>query len=317
MCESVAGIVKTNKEETDHQLRAKVNDIEFRKEELLRIRKDIVLEIDGLLIYKQRIINTLTSVKRNALEICKKCLVARGRRLGIDLVHDDVEKELLIECEMIQEAENLLARVLEEICEQIRKSKAALYRIDNDHENKECNLHIDRRNMALKKIDFDLNICQATLHSGILMTMNEWEQQTNSNVIDATKAINDAKRLRSYIDTIIKQTIDGLNGQKYVTNKALKRRIEQTQEAKTKLELQHSEIVKQVAAMSNNITQIKSSIADKEGYMALINARLESRCLRPETEVTRDLAEINLVKEIYTLQKIVANLQQMLCEVRM
>lgn len=74
------------------------------------------------------------------------------------------------------------------------------------------------------------------------MTINEWEQQTDNNVIDANKQMNGTKQLRSYIDTIIKQTIDGLNGQKDITNKAFKRRIEQTQEAKTKLELQHSEV---------------------------------------------------------------------------
>lgn len=89
----------------------------------------------------------------------------REHRLGIDLVHDDVEKELLKEREMIQEAENLLARVLEEICEEIRKMKATLYYIDNDYENKECNLHIDRCNVALKETDFNLNTCtQGTLH---------------------------------------------------------------------------------------------------------------------------------------------------------
>lgn len=69
--------------------------------------------------------------------------------------------------------------------------------------------------------------------------------------------------------------------------------------------------------MSSNITQIKNSIADKEGYMALVNARLGSRCQRPETEVTRDLTEANLVKEVYVLREIVATLQQMLCEVCM
>lgn len=77
MCESVAGIVKTNKEETDYQLKEKLNDIEFQKKELLRIRKDVALEIDGLSTYKQRIASTLTSVKRNALEICRKCFAAR------------------------------------------------------------------------------------------------------------------------------------------------------------------------------------------------------------------------------------------------
>lgn len=68
---------------------------------------------------------------------------------------------------MIQEAENLLARILDEICEEIRKMKATLYHIDNDHENKECNLHIDRRNVALKESDFNLNTCQGTLYPNI------------------------------------------------------------------------------------------------------------------------------------------------------
>lgn len=65
---------------------------------------------------------------------------------------------------MIQEAENLLTRVLEETCEQIRKLKATLYHIDHDHKNKEHNLHIDRRNAILRETDFNLSTCQGTLH---------------------------------------------------------------------------------------------------------------------------------------------------------
>lgn len=65
---------------------------------------------------------------------------------------------------MIQEAENVLTRVLMETCEQIRKLKATLYRIDSDYENKERNLHIDHHNVALKETDFNLGTCQDTLH---------------------------------------------------------------------------------------------------------------------------------------------------------
>lgn len=67
--------------------------------------------------------------------------------------------------------------------------------------------------------------------------------------------------------------------------------------------------------MSNNITHIKKSIADKEGYMALAHTRLGHRCQRPEVELTQDLVEANLVKEIHELRNIAANLQRMLCEV--
>ncbi|XP_011633588.1 tektin-1 [Pogonomyrmex barbatus] len=313
-CESAKEIVRTNKEETDHRLLEKLDDIEFCKEELLRIRKDTVLEIDALSVYKQRITDTLRSVKRNALAICEKCLIIRECRLGIDLVHDDVERNLLKEREVIQEAENLLSRILEETCEQIRKLKATLYYIDHDLENKESNLHIDRRNVTLKENDFNLSIYHDTSCFDKSITLNDWELHTNSNVINANKEMNNAKRLRSHIDTIIKQTINELNEQKSITNEAFRQRIEQTREAKTKLELEHSEIMKQVTTMSNNIIHIKKSIADKEGYMALAHTRLGHRCQRPEMELTQDLVEVNLVKEIHELRNVVANLQQMLYE---
>ncbi|KYN28924.1 Tektin-1 [Trachymyrmex cornetzi] len=313
-CDSAQEIVKVNKEETDHRLLEKLNDIEFRKGELLRIRKDTVLEIDALSVYKERIINVLKSVKRNALAICEKCLIDRECRLGIDLVYDDVETNLLKEREVIQGAENLLDRILKNTCEQIRKLKATLYHIDHDLKNKENNLHIDRRNVTLKETDFNLKVIYKRNVKHRVVMLNEWELQTNSNVIDANKEMNSAKQLRCYIDTIIKQTIDELNNQKNVTNEAFRQRIEQTREAKTKLELQHSEIIKQVTAMSSNITHIKKSIAEKEGYMALAYTRLEHRCQRPGIEHTQDLVEVNLVKEIHELRNVVANLQRMLCE---
>lgn len=82
--------------------------------------------------------------------------------MGIDLVHDDVEKNLLKEREVIQGAGNLLDRILKETCEQIRKLKATLYHIDHDLENKESNLRIDRRNVTLKETDFNLSIYHGT-----------------------------------------------------------------------------------------------------------------------------------------------------------
>lgn len=48
---------------------------------------------------------------------------------------------------------------------------------------------------------------------------------------------------------IIKQTIDGLNEQKNATNEAFRQRIEQVQEAKTKLELLHSEVCARVEGL--------------------------------------------------------------------
>lgn len=315
VCELSSEKVRNNKEETDHRLKEKIEDIEFRKKELLRIRKEVLLEIDALSIYKERIMDALSSVRKNAFVICEKCLILREHRLGIDLVHDDIEKELLKECEVIKGVESLLVRTLEQTQEQIRRLKATLYYMDHELEDKENNLRIDKHNLTLKETNLNLSIYHGTSRlDPSTIELNEWEMQTNNNIVSASKEVNSARPLRCYIDTIIKQVIDDLNDQKNATDEAFRRRIEETKEAKIKLELQHAEIMRQAAEMKDNITRIEKSIAEKESFLALAHTRLGNRCQRPGLELTRDLVEINLVKEVYDLREIVSKLQATIFE---
>ena len=77
VCELAAEKVKANREETDYRLKEKLEDIQFLKDELLRIRKEVILETDALLTFKERIITALNAVKRNGFDICGKCLIVR------------------------------------------------------------------------------------------------------------------------------------------------------------------------------------------------------------------------------------------------
>ncbi|XP_017882422.2 tektin-1 [Ceratina calcarata] len=315
VCEFSSETARNNKEETDHRLREKLEDIEFRKKELLRIRKEVLLESDALSMYKQRIMDALASVRRNALVICEKCLIFREHRLGIDLVRDDAEKELLKECEVIRGAESLLVRTLEQTQEQIRRLKATLYYMDHELEDKENNIRIDRHNLTLRETGLNLSIYHgASRLDPSTIELNEWEMQTNNNIVAASKEVNSARPLRCYIDRIIKQAVDDLTEQKHATDEAFRKRIEETKEAKTKLELQHSEIMRQAAEMKQNITRIEKSIAEKEGFLALAHTRMGNRCQRPGLELTRDLVEINLLKEVYELRDVVSQLQASMFE---
>ncbi|OAD60193.1 Tektin-1, partial [Eufriesea mexicana] len=310
VCELSSETVRNNKEETDHKLKEKIEDIEFHKEELLHIRKDVLLEVDALSMYKERIMDALSSVRKNALVICEKCLIFREHRLGIDLVHDDIEKELLKECEVIKNVENLLVRTLEQTQEQIRRLKATLYYMDHELGDKENNLCIDKHNLSLKETSLNLSIYHGTSRlDPSTIELNEWEIQTNNNIISASKEVNSARPLRCYIDTIIKQAIDDLNEQKNATDDAFRSRIAETKEAKIKLELQHSEVMRQAAEMKQNITRIEKSIVEKESFLALAHTRLGNRCQRPGLELTRDLVETNLVKEVHDLHDVVSKLQ--------
>ena len=48
------------------------------------------------------------------------CIIDRQKRIETDLVHDDAEKHLIKEVEVIQEVLALLVRTKEQIVEQIR-----------------------------------------------------------------------------------------------------------------------------------------------------------------------------------------------------
>lgn len=74
------------------------------------------------------------------------------------------------------------------------------------------------------------------------ISVEEWEHFTRENIMRGAKEINSARTMRSYIDTLLTQVTEDLTEQANCVNEAFRRRIEETKEAKTKLEVQHSEV---------------------------------------------------------------------------
>lgn len=82
----------------------------------------------------------------------------REHRLGIDLVHDDVERELLKEIETIEGVQAILRRSLEQTHEQIRRIKAQFYEIDRDLEDKNNAIKLDYTNSGLNETSLHLSL---------------------------------------------------------------------------------------------------------------------------------------------------------------
>ncbi|KRT78319.1 hypothetical protein AMK59_8646 [Oryctes borbonicus] len=232
-----------NKLEVDHKISEKIKDIEFNKGEIERQRKEVCTEIDNLTLYKERIMDALNSLQESALKISKKCVIFREGRLGIDLCHDDVERELLKEIDVIEGAQTLLQRTLEQANEQIRRLRSTNYFMDRDLEDKTNVLKIDQHNLGLKETSLNLSMYHGyTPLDRATITAEEWETYTQENIQRAAKEINSARPLRAYVDTLLKQVICDLWNQYNTVNEAFRRRIEETKEAKTKLEMQHLEV---------------------------------------------------------------------------
>jgi hypothetical protein len=82
----------------------------------------------------------------------------REGRLGIDLVHDGVECELLKEVEIIEGAKSVLCQTLEHANEQIRLLRSAKYFLDHDNEKKANALQIDKHCANLQETSLNLSM---------------------------------------------------------------------------------------------------------------------------------------------------------------
>jgi tektin-1 len=89
-------------------------------------------------------------------------LLTREGRLGIDLVHDDVERELLKEVEKIEGLQLLLCQAMEQTNEQIRLLHSAKYFLDRDNEDKANSLKIDKHCISLQETSLNVSMYHRT-----------------------------------------------------------------------------------------------------------------------------------------------------------
>lgn len=81
-------------QDVNKKLEQRLNDINFWKSELDNEQQATLNEIDMMLNYKTRLSRALADTEL-PLMIAQQCLVNREKRQGVDLVHDNVEMQLL------------------------------------------------------------------------------------------------------------------------------------------------------------------------------------------------------------------------------
>lgn len=118
--EQIGEITDLNKKDVDHKLHEKVDELHFNKVEIEKQRKEVCIEMENLNLYMERIKDCMNALREDSLKVVRKCLTLREERLGIDLCVDEVEKELKKELVVIEGAQNLLTRTMEEASEQVR-----------------------------------------------------------------------------------------------------------------------------------------------------------------------------------------------------
>lgn len=308
--------ITTMKTQSDvnKKIEQRLNDINFWKSELDRQYKETEDEIQKMLEYKERLEVALDATQI-PLHIASECLQNRERRVGIDLVHDDVEIQLLKEVEVITGVQALLKRTLEQATEQIRLLRSANYYLNKDITDKFSALQLDGtcsalHNDALNKY-YAPNAVKIAPNS---VTPEEWETFSNKNVLKAESERNSAVTLRSMIDEILQETYDDQQKQCDNVNLSFSKRIEETEKAKNELEDHLAKVEVEISDMEDNINALNFAINEKEPPMQVSQTRLDTRTQRPNVELCRDPVQYKLVNEVGEISYNISRLTEMLQE---
>ncbi|NXC90207.1 TEKT1 protein, partial [Cercotrichas coryphoeus] len=299
----------TQKTQSDvnKKLEQRREEIKFWKQELDNKLEQIVHETETLLTFKNRLERALEGCKE-PLVITQKCLLYRQRRVGIDLVHDEVEQELVKEAEVLQRIIALLGRTLEQTNEQIRRNRSAKYNLDMDLKDKFTALTIDDYCASLTNdTPYIIYADNAMKLEGNFVSPEDWIDFSNINVEKADKQRNNSLALKALIDGILSQTANDMRKQCEMVNTAFRNRVKEVKDAKDKLETLLVMVMDETASQEKNIAALKKAIADKEGPVKVAQTRLEARNHRPNVELCYDTVHSSLMSEV---QEITKNIQR-------
>lgn len=233
--------------------------------------------------------------------------------MAIDLVHDEVEEELLKEKEVVEGVMVLLQRTLEQINEQIRLIRSVKYYLEKDLQDKFQAEHIDDFCSLLTNTSPDLNKGNSSFkYSGAAVTPEEWESLCNLNISKAEKEKNNSLSLRALVDSLLEQTARDMRRQYETTGRAFDLRIEETKTAKEQLENQLNELLAEIANQEKNQDALQLAVAEKEAPLKVAQTRLSTRSQRPNVELCHDPPQIQLLAQVKELTNHVQRLSEAL-----
>nr|KAF6297123.1 tektin 1 [Myotis myotis] len=332
----------TRKSQSDvnKKLEQRLEEVKFWKKELDDKLEQLVYATEDLLAYQTRLRKALESLKE-PLHITQRCLEYREQRVGIDLVHDEVEEELLKEYEVIQGVIALLTRTLEETTEQIRASRetvgaicafqrekpfpspfrlnrSAKYYLEKDLKDKFVALTIDDICFSLNNnspnIKYSENVVRVEPNS---VSLEDWLDFSNTNVEKADKQRNNSLMLKSLVDRVLSQTASDLRKQCDVVDTALKNGLKDTKDARDKLAGHLAKVMEEIASQEKNIEFLEKAILDQEGPAKVAHTRLGTRTCRPNVELCRDMAQYRLIREVHEITNNIARLKETLAQAQM
>lgn len=303
-------------EGTCRNLGQRLSDIGFWKSELNYELEKLLNENRSLETIRRRLECAAEEVKC-PLQVALECLYHREKRTGIDLVHDNVEKNLIREVDMLKCCQEQMRKLAQRFEIQMRDNRDAQHALERDLEDKNSAQFIDEKCFNLR----NTSDCISFFHGvekidGMISVPETWAKFSNDNIRHTQNMRASSTRLREEADNLFETLSDQMWKQFTTTNLAFNTRISEVTDVKNKLQTQLAKTLQEIVQAENTIMLLERSIAAKECPLKVAQTRLECRTRRPNVELCRDIPQFKLMNEVFTIDDTLQTLKLRLRESR-
>ncbi|CAF1934585.1 unnamed protein product [Rotaria magnacalcarata] len=297
-----------NNFESSRRLGERINDIEYWKGELEKTKDKMKRKIDDV-EFKRREVERLLGETEKPLRIAQENLYEREKRQGIDLVHDNVERELIREIDTIKLSQQKLRQMLERLNTQNAINRASLHELERDAQDKFRARVLDSAAHNVKTTSRGINFYQGIETVDNTFSVPEtWTRYTEENIRRALSEMSQSDELMNAGNQLMSATNSDMWSQWNHVNVSLENRVQEEHVAKNKIQSHLEKILQEIFDVEQNIEFLKKTIADKEAFLQVAHTRLETRTRRPNVEACRDPAMHRLIQEVHDLQAAIADL---------
>lgn len=308
---------RTHKAQADatRRLGDRANDVKFWRDEV-RAEADAAtaeaLALDKSIACLERALDEANE----PLHIATECLRLREQRMGVDLISDDVEKELIKEISVIQQCQQQMRELANDAKRQAQLNKTSQSELAQDAMEKHVALGMDQTSQKLRNTSRGLQFYNGIEHMDSTVSNPEtWTQHSSDLVTRSQQDRAASKRYRGLIDQTLASTATEMLNQWNIVNAAFADRIRQYIKARTELENNLAKVLQEIVELEKYGEMLKKCIRDKEAPLKVAQTRLATRNPRPNMESCKDPAHIKLVEEIDDINRTIDQLRAKIVDV--
>ncbi|XP_012503062.1 PREDICTED: tektin-5 [Propithecus coquereli] len=307
-------LTRQMQEGTSRNLGQRLSDIGFWKSELSYELERLVTENHNMDMIKKRLECAMDQINC-PLQVALECLYYREKRIGIDLVHDNVEKNLIREVDLLKCCQERMKKLGQRIDIQMRDNRHAQHTLEKDFEDKSSAQFIDQKCFNLR----NTSECIGFFHGvekvdGTVSVPETWAKFSNDNIRHSQNMRANSIRLREEAEHLFETLSDQMWKQFTDTNLAFNARISEVMDVKNKLQTQLVKTLQEIFQAENTIMLLERAIMAKECPLKVAQTRLECRTQRPNVELCRDIPQSKLVNEVFTIDDTLQTLKMRLRE---